>query len=381
MKHSERITVIGAGHGGKAMAAHLAIMGAEVTLYNRTWKNIELIHERGGVQLNGVAGSYGFGEFVFVTSSIREAVKASKIIMVVVPAFAHASLAKNMSEYLEDGQIIVLNPGRTFGAIEFRKVLSENGCQADVIVAETQTFIYASRSVGPTEAYIHRVKDAVLLAAFPAEGTPKVLEAINPYYPQFVDGKTVLHTGLDNIGAVFHPTITLFNSGWIEATAGNFQFYIDGVTPSVAKVVEAIDRERVRIGTSLGIELRSAREWLKMAYDADGEDLFEAIQNQEGYRGINAPLTLNHRYINEDIPMSLVPMASLGHQLGIKVRGMESIIRLACIIRKKDYWKTGRTVQSLGLSHQAPLELLSMVKGKSKNQHKRDRTTWYYIPA
>ena len=32
----ETITIIGAGHGGKAMAAHLALMGADVTLYNRT---------------------------------------------------------------------------------------------------------------------------------------------------------------------------------------------------------------------------------------------------------------------------------------------------------------------------------------------------------
>ena len=29
-------TVIGAGHGGRAMAAHLALMGFTVTLYNRT---------------------------------------------------------------------------------------------------------------------------------------------------------------------------------------------------------------------------------------------------------------------------------------------------------------------------------------------------------
>ena len=31
-----KYTVIGAGHGGKAMAAHLALMGFPTTLYNRT---------------------------------------------------------------------------------------------------------------------------------------------------------------------------------------------------------------------------------------------------------------------------------------------------------------------------------------------------------
>jgi opine dehydrogenase len=49
MRQEDQITVIGAGNGGKAMAAHLAIMGVEVTLYNRTWKNIEAINKRGGI--------------------------------------------------------------------------------------------------------------------------------------------------------------------------------------------------------------------------------------------------------------------------------------------------------------------------------------------
>lgn len=380
MRRDKQITIIGAGHGGKAMAAHLAIMGAKITLYNRTWKNIEAIDQRGGISLKGEDSLQDFGKIVLITSNIEKAVKASRILMVVLPAFAHAEIAKKIAPFLVDGQIIVLNPGRTFGAFEFRNILTENNCEAKVIVAETQTFIFASRSEGPAQSKILIVKDAVPLAAFPAEDTQKVLNALKPYYPQFIDGKTVLHTSLDNIGAIFHPIITLHNAGWIESTGGNFQFYIDGVTPATARVMEAIDRERVNIGKTLGIKLMSARDWLKMAYDADGEDLYETIQNQEGYRGIMAPSTLNHRYMNEDIPMSLVPLASLGKQLGIRVRGMESIIRLASIIRNKDYWEIGRTVENLGISRLTPEELLSMALGNT-SQNKIDTTSPYYIPA
>jgi len=359
-KTIERITIIGAGHGGKAMAAHLALMGAEVTLYNRTWTHIESIAERGGVLVKSDEEVNGFGKLAKVTSNIEEAVKRSQLIMLVVPAFAHAELAKKMSAFLQTGQIIVLNPGRTFGALEFRKALVESHCAANVIVAEAQTFIYASRSDGPAQALIHRIKEAVPLAAFPATDTKKVLDVLEPYYPQFINGKTVLHTGLNNIGAIFHPAIMMYNLGRVESTGKDFQFYIDGVTPSVAILMEAIDRERVRIGRMLGIEIISAKEWLKLAYNADGENLYEAIHNQEGYRGIIAPSTVNHRYINEDIPMSLVPMASLGNMLGIRVRGMASIIRQACIIRERDYWAIGRSVESLGLSRLRSKSLLSL---------------------
>jgi len=381
MLRENKITVIGAGNGGKAMAAHLAIMGAEVTLYNRTWENIVALSERGGISLRSEEHSYNFGKIELVTSNIQKAVEASRIIMVVIPAFGHAEIAKKVSPFLRDGQIIVLNPGRTFGAIEFRKVLSENHCAAEVIIAETQTFIYASRSEGPAQALIYRIKDAVPLATFPAIHIHEVLDVLDPYYPQFIDGKNVLHTGLNNIGAIFHPTITLHNSGWIEATGGEFQFYIDGVTPSIAKVMEAIDRERVRIGAALGIKLMSACDWLKMAYDTEGDDLYDAIRSQTGYRGIKAPSTVNHRYINEDVPMSLVPMASLGRRFKIKVRGMESLIRLASIIRKKDYWEIGRTVEKLDLAHQSPEQLLAMVTGGTNREHIRDNRIWSYTTA
>jgi opine dehydrogenase len=366
MKMSDNwFAVIGAGNGGKAMAAHLSLMGAKVTLYNRTWRNIELIQEQGGIYLTSSEQKYrGFGEIHLVTSSIETAVKNSDIIMVVVPAFAHASIAIKMATHLQDGQIIILNPGRTFGSFEFCKVLNQSGCKAQVVVAETQTFIYASRSIGPAQAFIYRVKKAVPLAAFPACDTSIALDAIGPYYPQFIDGKTVLHTGLNNIGAVFHPTITLHNAGWIESTAGDFQFYLDGVTPTVACLMEAIDRERVRVGRELGIDVFTAQEWLKLAYDSVGTSLYEVIHNQGGYRGIKAPPSINHRYINEDIPMSLVPMASLGKMFGIRVRAMESIIRLACIARNTDYWEAGRTMEKLGLAQLQKSEIISLALGE-----------------
>jgi len=80
-----RYTVIGAGHGGKAMAAHLALMGFDVILYNRTPEKIAGIQARGGIMLesNEPEGPRGFAELVSATSDIREAIENSDMIMVV----------------------------------------------------------------------------------------------------------------------------------------------------------------------------------------------------------------------------------------------------------------------------------------------------------
>lgn len=362
MNQSPRFTVVGAGHGGKAMAAHLALMGFETTLYNRTFDHIVAIHQRGGLDLEGTdCGVKGFARLACVTSDMAVALERADMVHVVLPSSAHGDIARVMAPHLKDGQIVVLHPGRTCGAIEYVRTIREMGCTAEVIVAETETFIYASRSDGPAQARIFRVKEAVPLAALPSTRTQEVLEMIHLAYPQFIDGGNVLQTGLNNMGAIFHPALTLLNAGWIESTHGDYQFYIDGVTPSVGRVLEALDRERVTVAASLGIRARTALEWLQMAYNTYGEDLNEAIHNQPGYYGIKAPPTLNHRYIFEDVPMSLVPIASLGQRYGVSVRGMDSIIRLGCIVHRTDYWRKGRTVEKLGLHDLSVSELTDFV--------------------
>jgi len=362
MSEKTRYTVIGAGHGGKAMAAHLAVKGFPVVLYNRTPENIAAIKTRRGIELMSYEdGPHGFAHLALVTSDMGEALEQAEVIMVVVPATGHADIARVAAPHLRDGQIVVLNPGRTGGVLEFMRVLRQHGCDADVTVAEAETLIYASRSEGPAQARIFRIKEAVPLAALPASRTARVLEALAPAFPQFIDGISVLHTSLNNMGAIFHPALSLLNAGRIESTGGGFQFYIDGVTPSVARLLEALDRERVTVAAALGIRARTALEWLRMAYDATGADLHEAIHNQPGYYGITAPRTLNHRYITEDVPMSLVPIAALGHQYGVRVRGMESIIRMACIIHQTDYWWRGRTLDKLGIEGLSVSEVMRYV--------------------
>jgi len=292
---------------------------------------------------------------------MAQALAGSQLIMVVVPASAHRDIALACAPHLQDGQIVVLNPGRTGGALEFRQVLAEQNCTADVIVAEAETFIFASRSMGPAEARIFRRKDAVPLAALPATQTQQVLDLVQEIYPNFIAAPNVLYTSLNNMGAIFHPALTLLNAGWIEATGGEFEFYIDGVTPSTARLLERLDRERVTVATAMGIRAQTAQEWLARAYSAYGEDLYEAIHDNPGYKGINAPRSLRHRYIFEDVPYSMVPIAELGRRFGVDVWGMEAMIQLACVLHGTDYRYRGRTLARMGLEGLSLMEITSLV--------------------
>ena len=362
MSAEKKFAVIGAGHGGKSMAAHLALMGNSVNIFNRSSQNISMISSRGGIMLESFdSPSPRMSNLNKITSDIKIAIAGVDIIMVVVPSSAHANIATIMAPHLKNSQIIILNPGRTCGAIEFVKVLHDNKCKAKPIVAETQSLVYASRSTGPADAKIFSIKDAVPLAALPSTQTKTVLDSIQNVYPQFIDGDNVLRTGLDNIGAIFHPALSILNAGRIESTQGNFQFYIDGVTGSTARILEVLDRERITVAAALGVNAMTAMDWLVMAYDAKGSHLEDAIKNNLSYYGIRAPTTLEHRYISEEVPMSLVPISELGLKFGVTTRGINAIISLANLIHETDYRTRGRTLNKLGINDLSVTELKQYV--------------------
>src|SRR3990172_11099841 len=151
------IAVLGAGNGGLAMAGHLSLMGFEVRLFNRSEERLWGVKSTGEIDVVGEVE--GHGKIDVATTSIEEAIEGAELLMVVVPATGHKWMAEHIAPFLKDGQIIVLHPGRTFGALEFRQILVSKEVTADVIIAEAQTFIYASRVVGPAHVRIFRIKN------------------------------------------------------------------------------------------------------------------------------------------------------------------------------------------------------------------------------
>lgn len=352
-----RFCVIGAGNGGIAMAGHLGIKGFPVTLYNRTASKLEAIHSSGGVNLDGAVE--GFGPVEKASDSLADALDGADVIMVVTPASAHPAIARAMAPYLKPNQVVVLNPGRTGGALEFSWVL--RSCGRHNIVAEAQTFIYASRHLGGDRARIYRIKRTVPLAAFPASETQRILRLLRPVYPQFKATRNVLHTSLLNMGAMFHPAPLLLNAARIE-NGESFDYYHEGFTPAVASIVAKLDGERMAVSRALEIPDCSVEQWLRQTYGTRGTTLYECIQNNHAYAGIKAPSDVNHRYIFEDVPTGLVPIASLGRDLGVPTPHIDSIIELASCVHGTDYWQVGRTTEKLGLKGLSVSEMHRLVE-------------------
>ena len=353
-----KISVIGAGNGGQAIAGFCAAMGASVCLYNHRKKRISSILKTGHIHLTGVLDM--IGNLDLVTDDLEQAVSFAEIIMIVTTASAHREMAHLMSPYLQDDQMIVLNPGRTLGLLEFCSILQEERPSLKVNVAEAQTLVYACREQSPGNVNIIGVKDRVLLAGRNREETNKIIDKLSSIYSVFIPS-VLAQTSLENIGAIFHPPVVLFNAATIERNAP-FYFYRD-MTPNVASFIQKLDQERLNLGKALGLNLMSVSDWIKYAYPTtEGNDLCERMRNNPAYHDILAPGSIFTRQLTEDIPTGLLPMSELARIVNVDTPLMNSIIDISASLLNIDFRKNGRTLKNLkllGMNKQNLIELLS----------------------
>ena len=336
---ANEVFVCGGGHQGLSMAAHLALNGLNVSLWNRTAENIKEILDTGEIICNGIVN--GVAKVAKVSSEISETI--SDFIMVATPSSAHKDVAKRLSPYVNKDTVIVLNPGRTFGAVEFAETLEENGVKEMPHIAETQTIVYTCRRNSKNGATIYALKNDVKIAALKSSDINYVMARMPEcIYRYFKPVSSVAVTSLSNVGMVLHCAPVLMNIGWIETEKTDFKYYYDGISKSVAGFLEKIDKERLAVALSLGYSIDSTAEWMKDVYGVDGDNIYDCIRNNESYREIDAPPTIRCRYIMEDIPNGLVPIEHLAKCMDIETPAITTTIDMACQVLDIDFRSTGR---------------------------------------
>ncbi len=340
-----RWAVIGGGNGGQSAAGHLGILGFPVTLYDVVQDTVDAVSRLGGVHVDGAVK--GFGKVVLATTDIAAAIEGADIIMVILPALYHRSVATNLAPHVKEDQIVFVHPGATFGAFEFKQVFREQGCSEKIVIAEALSLLYACRITKPGYASIKGVKDNLKVAAIPANKTDEVLGKLQEAFPSMIAGKNVLDTSLSNLNALMHPGPTVLNVSMIESRH-DWRYYWDGITPSIGRFIENMDKERIALGDLLGLQLPPVLKMYETLYGARAETLTDAVKRTKAYEEVMGQKRVDTRYVLEDIPMSLVPIVSLAKQLGAPHEMMETVCKMGSYVLNADLISGGRTMEKLG---------------------------------
>ncbi len=344
-----KVAVLGGGHAGRALAGYLSLKENAVSLYNRTIENVAAIRDAGGINVQGVVE--GYAPIDLVSDKMAEIVPGQDILLVTVPAQAHKFYAREMSQWMEDGQTLLIMPGATGGAIEFSNIFEANANQADILLGEAQTFSFVSRTVDPNTVLLSKIKNTVRISALPAISNYEFIDRLNQLPLSFDLVENVLETSLGNVNAMLHPAPMVLNSGLIESQCGGgFLHYHDLISESVGNLIERMDEERINIARKFSLDSATLLEWLTEVYNAKGNTLCECLRSIDTYDAVTCATDLNHRYIHEDIPTGLVPISDIGRLVGIKTPAIDSIISMASQVCQHDFRSIGRSIESLGLS-------------------------------
>ena len=354
-----KITVLGAGAGGTAVAFDCALHGHEVRLFDfpQFPDNIAAIDRQGGIHAEG--GLSGFAAVASAGHDVEEALPDAELIYVVGPAFSTTPFGEAVAGKLSAGQTVIVTPGSCGGALAFKRAAGLALEDDSIRVAETHTLHYAVRLTQPGRIRVFlKLKAGNLLAALPSRHTPEVLALIADVYPTMEPAKNVIQTSLQNANPVIHPAVTLANAARIEGTGGDFLFYEEGVGDATGRLIEAVDQERIAIGAKLGLEIVSDPAMgMRQGYML-ADNYGAAYREAPGFLGIGAQPQLDHRYLHEDVGYGLVFMSRLARQVGVETPTIDAIIQVTSVLMARDYaGEAPRTPDALGIGGLSAEEL------------------------
>lgn len=354
---TQSLTILGGGNTAFAVAANLALRGYEITLCEHPdfAHTLDPIRADSTIRLAGVAET-GAAKIACLTTDPAEGLQ-NDLLLLIVPAYAHKPFAELCASHLRDGHTLVITPG-TLGALEFAKIVREAGNQSNIAFGETDTAPYVCRKSAPDAAIIWGVVKGVGLGVYPATQTEAVADALTDVFT--ADGRNgsasavapypnVLVCGLSAMNPVVHPAGVLMNAGRVEYARGDFYFYEEGVSPTVANVIYAVDAERRAIGKALGFDLTPVDAAFHAAGFGPKGDLWATINGSRMLTALRAPGAIDTRWLTEDVPYGIAAWSLLGEQLGVSAPVMKSLVGIAGAALQRDFWELARTPAQLGL--------------------------------
>lgn len=358
----QRIVVVGSGGGSLTIAAELGLAGVPVTLADQTQfgGGLAAIDEQGGVNVQFRASPADdtapsvFAPVAGTSLDPATAVADADLVIVCVPSYGHGPVAELLAPAWQDGQTVMW-VGEGGGAFAAVAALRAHG-RRDVVFAETNSLPYAGAFLkGPGHVGASRKRGGTVIAAIPAAHGADVHQIAEQIWHWVTPAQNAWESVLLNFNAIDHVPAMVCNLGAIERDdAGTYPIWGDGGTPGVVNVIEAVDAEYLALRKALGLSnLKPYEEYLidqGMAQEK-GASLRDTIQHSI-LATVQFPCSTNaldHRFVAEDVPFSLVLASSIGDELDVPTPVIDGLIAVAGAAAGRDYRAQGRSLADWGL--------------------------------
>ncbi len=328
----KKYCILGEGNVGITLGAYLAGEGNVVKIY----KEKKLENERKNWEVNIKGRLCTKGKISLITNDMSKAMKDADIVFITVPAFCRKNYLNKMISNIDRSINIVFFPDN-YGVWELNNLIVGTDKEGLIKAVGTSSFVYPCRKSNDNLTFVKGIKKQVFISSLDKESSKYMLPILNELWNIFQIKENYLEIQLLNMNPIIHPVVLLLNLGRIENQKGKFDFYSEGITETIAGIIEKIDLERINVGRAWGIELQSLKDVMKDTYLSKESNLFSSLSKSSVHKDGLAPSNLDTRYIKEDIPYGLAPISNLGKIKGVKTPVIDTIIDLSDILLNENY--------------------------------------------
>ena len=345
-----KISILGAGNAGCAVAADLTLKGHEVTLIKTSHAlhddNFEYLLENNGAMTLDEFGDVRTAYIHKVTRDVSE-ISDSRIVIMFIQTKFHEQLIERIEPYLRDGQLLLIVPGYLSTAYVLKH------CKKEIMVAEAESSFIDGRIMKPGRFRVgfRNVRNPV--GVYPRSRKEEAFKVLEQLGERIVPLNSVVEAALHNPNLIVHTVGSVMSIPRIERSKGDFCMYYEAYTrnnPATWRILEALDSEKMTVLEKLGFERLSYVEACKYRNSLDdaidGREVF--LEYAEMPTRAKGPTSIESRYITEDVPQGLVMLEALGRSLDVPTPIASSLIEIASAALGRDLRMEGRTLDALG---------------------------------
>lgn len=340
-----RVAILGAGAIAYANAALLCQNGHDVVLWSpRGGRASAIAAMAAGAPLHAsgaVAGSF----HPRLVLDCAEAMADAQAIVIAVPGYGHRFVVEAMAPHVRGDQVIVFSSHLSLAALYLARLLGESGVQ--VPIATLATTVTTGRQTSPDTVYVGAVRALLDVAVIPKERASRGMEVCRALFGDRFQLQTgLLAISLSNLNPQNHLAIALCNLTRMEL--GEKWSQNANITPAVARLMEALDLERLAIAQAFGLNVRTVQEHFLLSNDVPPGTLHEMVTHRAQRPGPFGPTALDSRYVTEDMPFGLAPTICIAHLAGVPVPLHESGLRIMSALYGRDFAAENDILPRLG---------------------------------
>ena len=365
------LTVCGGGNGGHALAVVLSQnFDGVVNWLTVSDEKADLLRHRMSssvLQSTGVIEGRA-DKLGTISSDAAEVIPDAAIVMIVVPAFVHATVLTKIKPYIRETTTIGCLPTRGGFEFEASRLVSDAGVAGRPTLFGLQTLPWSTRAVSPGEVVnFGAAKASVVMAALPATAGPEIAAQLSRLLgTEIVSTDGFVNLTLGNPGQYIHPGLVYghFRS-WDgeEYDEETIPMFYAEATDEMGRVVEQLSADALAVAQTIEEESGGAldlsdvvpvHDWLRSSYSHVTADMSTVATcfRTGPIQARKAPVTevspgrfvpnFEYRYLTEDVPFGLVITRAFAEIANVPTPTIDEVILWAQTQMQRIYLAEGK---------------------------------------